>query len=95
MSQISPRLIRGTCTYAKGEFIPDAGMKEIREILKRLKLLANNKQGFSYPDFYLDPADGSYWEYVQFEDYDTTLAQVTREYIEKNYPEIDCDRTIT
>ncbi len=76
----------------RGRVVADEGAKEVYRRLGKMLLLAGRPQ---HPFFYVDPADETYWEFVEFEDDHVQLKRVTREYIETNWPEVDCDRRIT
>ncbi len=92
MSLQNPFYIKGKYNYRNREFIPDEGMKRIEDMKKTLKLLADD--GPCVPSFFVDPDNGTYWEYIQYQNYETELKQVTREYIKKNHPTVNCDQII-
>lgn len=86
-------MLRGRYRFENGKFEPDEGMKLINSRLRALKLLADH--GTGVPSFYLDPADGSYWQCTEFDDYSKELWEVDRKYIVRNFPTVDPDRPIT
>lgn len=71
-------------------FIPSEGMLKIESLLKEMEYCSgSNTQDKG--EFYYRPKDNSWWHYLQYETYDTTLERVTREHIEKDFPYVDCD----
>jgi hypothetical protein len=66
------------------------GKRLLRKQQSMLLLVASGRA----PDFYFDPADGTYWESVDYEDGQMTLRPVTREYIEQNWPNVNPDKRI-
>lgn len=76
---------------ADGMVVPDDNAKAIwRRVQDMLLLLGPGR----VPYFYVDPTDGTYWEFVEYEDDQITLRRVTREYIETNWPSVDFDRPV-
>jgi hypothetical protein len=87
------RIFKGYYDFEDGRFIPRGEMSLIIKMLKRMKMLAGSTET-GKGEFYLDPADDSYWHYAQSENYHTELRAVTREYIEANFPNVKCDKLI-
>ena len=85
-------MVHGHYQFKDGTFIPDEAMTEINARLRRLRLLADIGNGV--PSFYLDPADDTYWQCTESEDYSKELRQVDRLYITQNFPTVDPDRPI-
>tara|TARA_B100000989_G_scaffold297035_1_gene281681 strand:- start:859 stop:1152 length:294 start_codon:yes stop_codon:yes gene_type:complete len=87
-------IYKGTIDFddVNDEFIDDEGMIKIESMLKEMELcLGDDRQEGS---FYYRPKDDSWWHYIQYETYDTTLERVSREHIESKFPYIRCeDRT--
>ena len=74
------------------KFIPDEGMIKIRSMLKTMELCLADDHGEGA--FYYRPSDDSWWHLHEYETSDSLLERVTREYIEKNYPYVECDNRI-
>jgi hypothetical protein len=85
-------MMTGAYRYENGSFVPDRGMQAINERISSMRLLSDIEEG--RPSFYFDPADGSYWEGREFEDYRRELRQVDRQYIRANFPTVDPDRFV-
>lgn len=71
-----------------GRLVGDANYEEIYRRLRGMRLLAASGQ---VPDFYFDPASGTYWEHIEYEDGQVTLRRVTRGWIEENWPTVKPD----
>ncbi|HKB28915.1 MAG TPA: hypothetical protein VKC59_07825 [Candidatus Limnocylindrales bacterium] len=82
----------GTYAFVDGAFMPRGDMPAINARLEAMSLLFDAGPGV--PSFYVDATDGSFWEYVQDEDYSTALRRVDRSYIEATFPTVDPDRPI-
>lgn len=78
---------------SRGEFLPDDDMKRINAMLEHMHLLADSGDGRPY--FYFNPADQSYWECVEYDDYTKELTRVDRRHIELEFPTVDPDRWVT
>lgn len=83
--------LRGSYRFEDGRFVPLGDMAKIQDRISTMRLLADTGDGV--PSFYVDP-DGTFWEYVQMENYETTLRQVNRAWITANYPTVDPDRPL-
>ena len=84
-------VFKGTYVFFDGKFCPRGEMEKIQAMLRNMKMLAGSTTT-SAGEFFFDPQDGSYWHYIQQENYDTELKRVDRNYIETNFPTVDCDR---
>ncbi len=86
-------VLRGVYTFVGGRLQPDEGMRHINEKLKTLKMLAGSTET-TQGEFYYDEADGTYWHFVQAQNYASKLSRTTRPEIERDYPHIGCDSRI-
>lgn len=89
----SADVLKGHYTFERGKFIPHGDMERINSKLKQMKMLAGSTET-GKGEFYVDTADGLYWHYIQFEDYRTELRCVSREFIESNFPSVDCEKEL-
>lgn len=85
--------IKGYSIFKDGRFIDDEGLKLIDKKIKNMKMLAGSTET-GQGEFYFCPDDGSFWHYIQYENYNAELRQVTREYIESNFPTVDCNKLL-
>lgn len=86
-------IVKGHSIFKDGKFFDDDGMQLIEKKLKEMYLLFD-EGSCEYGFFYFDPKDNSFWHYIQYEDYSAELGPVTREFIEKNFPSVDCDKLL-
>lgn len=75
-----------------GSIQPDEGGIAIYRKLQGMLMLLTKHDRMPY--FFVDPVDESYWEFTEYEDGQLTLREVTREYIEKSWPETDFEKRI-
>ena len=85
-------IYKGSVSYDKSNktFIDDEGMIQIDSMLKEMEYCIGSNAS-DKGEFYYRPKDDSWWRYLQYETYDTTLERVTREHIEKNFPYVELD----
>jgi len=84
--------IEGCYIFEDGRFRADAGMQKINMQLRQMKLLADTGPGI--PSFYFDPSSGTYWQCDEFENYRKRLKVVTRDFVQKDFPTVDCDKLL-
>lgn len=85
--------IQGRSIFKNGKFIDDEGMKLIDKKIKDMKMLAGSTET-GEGEFYFDSNNGSFWRYIQYEDYSVELKPVTRKFIESNFPTVDCNKML-
>ena len=84
-------VICGTTTFKNGKFIHDDGIKKIHRMLREMKLLfgsGETPEGY----FYFHPQNSTFWQILEFQNGHTELRRVSREFIENNFPMVNCDR---
>lgn len=81
---------------ADGRVVLDEGGRAIfRKIQDMLLLVGAEVHGpGGIPQLYVDPTNGTYWEFAEYEDGQITLHRVSRQYIETNWPSVDFDRPV-
>lgn len=93
---MSDEMVGRSVLSADGMVEPD---EDAKAILRRVQdmLLLLGSEGFGpgrVPELYVDPSDGTYWEFREYEDGQITLRRVSRRYIETNWPSVDFDRPV-
>ena len=82
--------IKGTYKYLNRRFIPDDNMEFINRKVKTM-LYALGSETPSSPAVYYDKEAKQYWQCWEYIDHSKELTPVTREYIERKYPKVNCD----
>jgi hypothetical protein len=86
-------IFKGSYIFSEGKFYPTGDMETINKMRRDMKLLGDNGP-CNYGFFLFNPQDGTYWHDIEQENYDTELKLVDRDYIEKNFPTVECDNLV-
>lgn len=71
-----------------GSIVPDDDARRLLHKQQSMRILAYSGRA---PEFFYDPTDGAYWEFLHFEDGQLTFRRVERAYIEANWPNVNPD----